>query len=81
MSKSVHMPPKDDRVTMKMDRALWRSIEALIKEHREWGILSVPEFVRRAVDNEIIRRKEKQTSRVIDLCFSPGTEDKRRRVP
>ncbi|MBU1158071.1 MAG: hypothetical protein KKE24_01875 [Candidatus Thermoplasmatota archaeon] len=58
---------KDDRVTMKVDRALWSSVSALIKEHPEWGILSVPEFVRRAIDSEIRARKEAGNSTVIDL--------------
>lgn len=74
------MPPKDNRVTLKLDRAHWRRIEDLIKSHPEWGIVSVSEFIRRAVDAEIMRRKEEETSRVIDLCFSSESEGKRRKA-
>ena len=79
MLKSVHMPPKDDRVTLKMDRTLWRTIENLIKAHPEWCISSVSEFVRRAVDSEIRTRTGEKEKRVITLCFAPVRKDKRRR--
>jgi len=84
------MPPKkqsrpkkahrDDRVTLKIDRALWNRINDIIKSHPEWGIISVPDFIRRAVDCEIRTRHELESSRVISLCFAPDSEDKRRKV-
>jgi len=42
---------------MKFDKALWRRVENLVKSHPEWGIISVPDFVRRAVENEIKTRQ------------------------
>lgn len=74
------MPPKDDRVTLKIDRPLWRKMEQEINDHPEWGIISVPEFVRRAIDSEIRTRKEEASSRVITLCFSPQTKGKHRKA-
>jgi len=79
MTRLEPMPPKDDRVTLKMDRALWRKIEELIKGHPEWGIVSVSDFVRRAIDSEIRARKEEDRNRVIDLCFAPESEGRRRK--
>jgi len=75
------MISKDDRVTMKIDRKLWNEIESLINSHPEWGVISVPEFVRRAIDSEIRTRMEPETRRVISLCLSPETEDKRHKGP
>lgn len=74
------MPPKDARVTLKTDRALCRRLEELIKVHPEWGVISVHEFVRRAIDTETRVRKEEETSRVITLCFSPESAGKSRKA-
>lgn len=74
------MSAKDDRVTLKIDRPLWKRMEQLIKEHPEWGIISVPEFVRRAIDSEIRTRNEEGSNRVITLCFSPGSDGRRRKA-
>ena len=68
------MPPKDTRVTLKLDRPLWNRIQELIEAHPEWGVVSVPDFIRRAVETEIKSRKE-QSARVINLCFAPDSED------
>jgi hypothetical protein len=72
---------KDTRVTMKVDRALWDSIRRQISDHPEWGILSVPEFIRRAVDNELRARNEAESSRVISLHLSPDSKGKYRKGP
>lgn len=56
---------------MKVDRALWESVQGLIDQHPEWGIMSVPEFVRRAIDSEVRARREAESSRVISLRISP----------
>ena len=66
---------------MKFDKALWRRVESLVKSHPEWGILSVPDFVRRAVENEIKKREEEGANRVLTLCFSAESADKRRKAP
>lgn len=70
--------PKDVRVTMKVERALWERVQKLIEEHPEWGILSVPEFIRRAIDSEIRSRREAESSRVISLQMAPVEPDKGR---
>lgn len=75
------MVSKDDRVTLKIDKRLWKEIESLIESHPDWGVISVPEFVRRAIDSEIRARKESGNNRVITLCLSSENEDKRRKDP
>jgi len=72
---------KDTRVTLKLERALWTRVEELIKMHPEWGIISVPDFVRRSIDTEIHRRAETASSRVLNFTFSPDGEDSHRRNP
>jgi len=57
---------------MKLDRPLWESVQTLIDRHPEWGILSVPEFVRRAIDSEMRSRREAVSSRVINLQITPA---------
>jgi len=57
---------------MKLDRPLWESVQTLIDRHPEWGILSVPEFVRRAIDSEMRSRREAESSRVINLQITPA---------
>lgn len=73
------MPAKDGRVTMKVERQLWEEMEKLIASHPEWGILSVPEFVRRAIDTEIRARKDADKTRTINLCLVPHTKGSRRK--
>ncbi|UCE81321.1 MAG: hypothetical protein JSV94_02580 [Methanobacteriota archaeon] len=75
------MASKDNRVTLKIEKKLWKEIEILIESHPEWGVISVPEFVRRAIDSEIRDRKESETKRVITLCLSSENEDKSRKDP
>lgn len=75
------MVSKDDRVTLKIDKKLWKKIESLIKSHPEWGVISVPEFVRRAIDAEIRARMESENNRVITLRLASENEDKRRKDP
>ena len=75
------MASKDDRVTLKIDKKLWKEIESLIESHPEWGVISVPEFVRRAIDSEIRARKEPGNNRVISLCLSSENEDTHRTDP
>jgi hypothetical protein len=65
------MTEKDTRVTMKVERALWEKIDSVVNEHPEWGIVSVPDFVRRAIDSELRRRAETDSRRTIHLRFTP----------
>lgn len=64
-----------------MDRALWQSVQKLIDEHPEWGIISVPEFVRRAIDSEVRARREAESSRVINLSIQPSQHRKAKGEP
>ena len=79
MYKTV--PPKGKRVTLKINREVWDKIAALIKRHPEWGIVSVNEFVRRAIDTDLRTRIDDESNRIINLCFVPGNEGKRRKAP
>ena len=72
---------KDTRVTLKLERALWMRVEELIRSHPEWGVISVPDFVRRAIDTEIGKRAEAGSNRVLNFTFSPDSEDKPRKNP
>lgn len=71
------MSDKDDRVTMKIERALWLRIKELIKRNPEWGIVSVPDFVRRAIDSEINSRLGLASSREITLRLYPYGDQRR----
>lgn len=64
---------------MKLDRALWVSVQKLIDEHPEWGILSVPEFIRRAIDSEVRVRSEAENSRIINLRIAPQAPEAARK--
>jgi hypothetical protein len=66
---------------MKLERALWERVQRLIDEHPEWGILSVPEFIRRAIESEMRLRNEAMNSRVINLEIMPVAPDEMRRPP
>ena len=57
----------DDRVTIKIDKKLWKTISDMIKHHPEWGIRSVSDFIRRAVDNEIGLRMRVSERKVIEI--------------
>ena len=64
---------------MKLDRALWESVQKLIDAHPEWGILSVPEFVRRAIDSELRSRMDAEATRTISLQITPANRDRGRK--
>jgi len=73
MVKKKHMKktPKDNRVTLKFDKEFWNLVTKEIDNHPEWGVKSVPDFVRRAVDNELNARKKSTDRKVIELRFRP----------
>jgi hypothetical protein len=64
---------------MKVDRALWERVQQLVSEHPEWGILSVPEFIRRAIDSEVRARTEALDRRVINLEITPQSREQLRK--
>jgi len=71
MTKKKHMKksPKDNRVTLKFDKGFWDLVAKEINNHPEWGVKSVPDFVRRAVDNELNARTRSEDRKVIELRF------------
>lgn len=71
------MTRKDTRVTMKLDRELWNKMEQLIGAHPEWGILSVPEYVRRAIDADLRSRTADDSARAVRAGPSRGAGGKR----
>ena len=73
MAKKKHIKKtsKDNRVTLKFDKDFWDHVTKEIDNHPEWGVKSVPDFVRRAVDNELNSRKKSIDRKVIELRFKP----------
>ncbi len=69
--KNMKKMPKDGRVTLKFDKEFWDLVANEIEKHPEWGVRSVPDFVRRAVDNELNSRKKSIDRKVIELRFKP----------
>jgi hypothetical protein len=69
MAKKKHMKksPKDNRVTLKFDKEFWDLVANEIDKHPEWGVKSVPDFVRRAVDNELSNRKRTVERKTIQI--------------
>ncbi|MCJ7606273.1 MAG: hypothetical protein MUO94_00305 [Thermoplasmata archaeon] len=72
------MPDKDNRVTMKLERALWLRIKELIQSNPQWGIVSVPDFVRRAIDSEVNSRLSRANTRDVTLRPYPSGEEPER---
>lgn len=72
---------RDNRVTIKLDRALGEAIESSLKSHPEWGMYSISEFVRRAVDREMDYRIRISGQKVlnIDIIPSDSLSDNRHR--
>lgn len=63
--------PKDNRITIKIDKDLWKAITLRIKEHPEWGVRSVSDFIRRSVANELEERGKVQDKKVIEISLHP----------
>jgi hypothetical protein len=61
----------DDRVTIKIDKDLWKVITQRIKAHPEWGMRSVSDFIRRAISNELGGRENTDDKKVIEIRLSP----------
>lgn len=74
---------KDSRITIKLDKHLWKIISEQIELHPEWGIRSVSDFIRRAIDTELSNRSkavERKTIQ-IDLLTQGSQESSRDRDP
>ena len=85
LAGGANMSPKrmkgDDRVTIKIDKDLWKVITTKMKEHPEWGMRSVSDFIRRAIANELEERRGVGDKKVIEIRLSPrpsreGSRDK-----
>jgi hypothetical protein len=63
---------RDNRITIKIDRGLGQAIEAKIREHPEWGVASISEFIRRAIDSELRYREQIADTRVLGPELTPG---------
>jgi hypothetical protein len=75
------MKASDDRVTIKIDKDLWKVITLKMKEHPEWGMRSVSDFIRRAISNELEDRRGVGEKKVIEIRLNPrlsreGSRDK-----
>ncbi len=62
----------DDRVTIKIDRGLWKVITEQIEKHPEWGMSSVSDFIRRSVDRELEYRTMTAGQKMIEIQLNPG---------
>jgi hypothetical protein len=62
----------DDRVTIKIDRTLWKVITQQIDNHPEWGMASVSDFIRRSVDRELEYRTMTAGQKMVEIQLSPG---------
>jgi len=63
---------RDDRVTIKIDRALGVAIESRFRAHPEWGINSISEFIRRAIDRELEYRSHMSEKNVLGPEVTPA---------
>lgn len=68
----VRRGARDNRVTIKIDRALGEAIQRSLRAHPEWGMYSISEFVRRAIDREMDYRIRMSNSKVLDVDIIPS---------
>jgi len=61
------MTAKDERVSFKLNPAIRDAISKEIGKHPEWGINSVTEFIRRAIDHELTARKSENDRKIIEI--------------
>jgi len=74
---------RDDRVTIKIDKDLWKVITQKVREHPEWGLRSVSDFIRKAIANELETKRSAVEKKVIEINLSPrfSREDSRGKGP
>jgi hypothetical protein len=60
-----------EKKALKLKRETWNIIVDEIEKHPEWGMRSVPDFVRRAVDNELNLRLRILERKVIRINLEP----------
>jgi len=69
--KSKSSPGKDDRITIKIDKGMWKAITKEIRDHPEWGVKSVSEFIRHAVARELEAKKSVTERKVLEIQLRP----------
>ena len=76
-------PNKDDRITIKIEKDMWKVISKEIKNHPEWGVKSVSEFIRRAISNELEEKTSVTERKVLEIQLRPrlSRADSRGRDP
>ena len=81
--KNARGPGKDDRVTIKIDRDMWRVISRQVRDHPEWGVKSVSDFIRRAIAHELEAKTSITERKVLEIQLRPtfSREDSRGRDP
>jgi len=72
LARGASREDKDNRVTIKIDRALAEAISAQIRNHPEWGIASVSEFIRRSIDRELDYRTNISGKKVMEIKLTPA---------
>ena len=83
MARGAGRESKDSRVTIKIDRALAEAIAAQIRDHPQWGITSVSEFIRRSIDRELDYWTNTSGKKVLEIKLTPAhsPDDIRRTGP
>jgi len=81
--KSENGPGKDDRITIKIDKDMWKVISRQIRDHPEWGVKSVSDFIRRAIAHELEAKTSVTERKVLEIELRPrlSREDSRGRDP
>lgn len=81
--KNKTEPDKDDRITIKIDKDMWKVISRQVREHPEWGVKSVSEFIRRAISHELEVKKSVTERKVLEIQLRPrlSREDSRGKDP
>gem|GEM_PF-1138818 len=81
-AKKKKLSRPDNRVTIKLDPTLYRAVSSIVADHPEWGITSVSDFVRRAIDRELTLRSMSTDRKVIEISLNePSREDSQRKAP
>jgi len=69
--KSENGPGKDDRITIKIEKDMWKVISRQIRDHPEWGVRSVSEFIRRAIAHELEAKTSVTEHKVLEIQLRP----------
>ncbi|MBE0518220.1 MAG: ribbon-helix-helix protein, CopG family, partial [Thermoplasmata archaeon] len=64
-------PDRDDRITIKIEKEMWKVINKQIRDHPEWGVRSVSEFIRRAISHELEEKASVTERKVLEIQLRP----------